>query len=72
MVVVMQRTICAHCAAAFAFDPAKIWSSPSQTGKRSVNGSQKVVIQCPKCQKWLSVELKDDPSSAGQSPTSGS
>jgi hypothetical protein len=60
----MQSVACAHCGGSFPFDPAQIWNSPGQITRHSLGGSQKVVIQCPKCQQWLTVDLKEGKSNS--------
>jgi phage FluMu protein Com len=54
----MHPIICAHCGQSSTFDPSQL--SPALTKrKRSAGATRKVVIQCPKCKKWLTIEVKD-------------
>jgi DNA-directed RNA polymerase subunit RPC12/RpoP len=53
----MKSVPCPHCSEKFAFDPAKIWTSPGQFTKLCKANSPHVVIQCPKCQHWITVQL---------------
>jgi hypothetical protein len=65
----MPAVVCAHCDGSFDFDPKQIWTSPGPITQKKSGGAQKVVIQCPQCQKWLTVELKDGKSDGQLSKT---
>jgi len=56
----MQSVNCANCGERFDFESSKIWTSPGQIKKTRHEKPQRLVVPCPKCQTWTTVELKDD------------
>ncbi|HLW64341.1 MAG TPA: hypothetical protein VKS79_03410 [Gemmataceae bacterium] len=64
----MQPVRCPHCSDNFDFDPSQIWDSPGQVTKARKTTAPRVVIQCPKCRHWITVELPNG-SSKKAAPT---
>ena len=55
----MQMVNCAHCGVTFKFEPNKVWTSPGPIEKTRPDKLPRVDIQCPNCQHWINVELKN-------------
>ncbi|HLW68126.1 MAG TPA: hypothetical protein VKS79_22605 [Gemmataceae bacterium] len=55
----MHPIICAHCGQASTFDPNEVSPAFTKRKQRSAGATKKVVIRCPKCKKWLMIEVKD-------------
>lgn len=55
----IQLVNCAHCGTTFEFESNKVWTSPGPIEKTRPDKPRRVVIPCPKCQRWINVELKN-------------
>jgi endogenous inhibitor of DNA gyrase (YacG/DUF329 family) len=55
----MQVLNCPQCGAASPFDPKSVWTSPGRLHGPQPGLPAPVVVQCPKCQQWVRVEVKD-------------